>query len=311
MLIENKFDVKRFSKSLIDDFSILYNEVFTKGIPLSKKKILMQYGDSEYYLGFIAYDQYKPIGFYGVVPFDFMYDGKIIKIAQSINTMVHPLYRKHNLFFHLAQMTYELAKKENIIFIYGWPNSPKLFGSLLKWINLGPMQSYYFHVKTFPLAKIVWKLSFFKILYNKYLKIITTNAHNKNYESVNFKKAFDNNYFIPRTLNYLNYKKNFGAFILKIEGKNIWVSIDYRLKVGDIEDATLQEFKQILKKLKKIAFWIGINEILFSVDKVSGWNNILKDKYQSKFDTPLMYYPLYESFRLEFAHLTSGDFDTF
>lgn len=311
MFIENKFEVKRFSKLLIDDFLILYKEIFKNGIKLSREGVLHLYGDLELYIGYIAFDKDKPIGFYGVLPFYFKYNDNIIKVAQSVNNMVHPEYRKHNLFFHLTQMTFSLAKEEDIKFIYGWPNTPKLYSSLLKWIDLGAMQLYSFPVTTFPLAKIIWKIPILKSFYHSYIKIITGKVRSLNFENTKFKLIIDNNFYIPRTEEYIKYKKATGAFLIKINNINVWVNIDYRLKIGDIDDISLKEFDQLLKSLKKISFWLGITEIIYSVDKSSTWNEILMPKYNPKNELQLLYYPLNYQYKIQSAHFTMGDYDTY
>jgi len=52
----------------------------------------------------------------------------------SLDTMTHPDYRKRGLFFDLATMVYEKAKKSNIDVVYGFPNKNS-FHALSKRLN--------------------------------------------------------------------------------------------------------------------------------------------------------------------------------
>lgn len=311
MRIANKFEAFQFSHELIDDFILLFNQSFTNGKRIDRDKVLKIFGNEGNYLGYLAYDGKKPIAFFGAVKLDFVYSNEIIKIAQSVNSMVLPKYRKFNLFYHLSELTSHLAKKENIKFIFGLPNSPELFHCLLDWTYLGPMKKYSFKIKTIPLAKIFWKLNFLRRIYLLYFNVITNHLKTQNTDNIRIKSQRDNNFYIPRSRNYLTYKKNLGAEIFTIYNTQIIVSLDYRIKLGDMEDISLDNFVLVLKKLKRICFWLGINEICYSVDSNSEWNQILKDKYFAKDDLQLMYYPFDKNYELDFSHITSADYDTF
>ncbi len=310
MKIAGKIEAVRFSEALTDDFVLLFNLTLGKRRNIDREKVLKIFGRGQY-LGYLAYENKSPVGFYGAIPLDFVYNNKIIHIAQSVNTMVLPAYRKYNLFYHLAELTNTLARKENIDFLYGLPNSPHLFHSLLDWTYLGPMKKYTVAVKTLPFAKIFWKLFWARKLYLIYYNLITCNIRSENTRFSAMKQKTDANFHINRSENYVNYKKKLGTQIFKIDNVMIPVGLDYRMKIGDIEDVTLDSFHSIIKKLKRKCFWLGINEICFSFDPQSEWNHILKPAYTAKDDVQLMYYPLNEQYKLDIAHITLLDYDTF
>ncbi len=310
MLINNKFTVLQFSEELIDDFILLFNQSFTKGRNIDRKRVSNTYINDNY-IGFLAYDYNKPIAFYGIIIFDFKYNDQSIKVGQSINSMVLPSYRKYNLFYHLADLTNNLAKTNDVKFIFGLPNSPELFHKVLDWSYLGSMKKYSFKICTLPFAKLFWKINYIRFLYVHYFKLVINILNYFGHNCLLIKDSIDNNYHIPRLQKYIIYKKKLGANVIKINKTSIIISIDYRLKVGDLEDVTIEKFTKIIKKLKRMCFWLGICEICFSVDNKSDWNEILSSKYQSKDDMQLMYIELDNNYTLDTAHITLADYDTF
>lgn len=311
MIILNKFEAIEFSPELINDFVLLFNQSFTKGRRVDHNTIQKIFGDDNDYLGYLAYDNKKPVAFFGAIKLDFVYNQEVIKIAQSVSSMVLPGYRKYNLFYHLATLTFELAQKENVKFMFGLPNTPELFHSLLDWTYLGPMKKYSFKIKTLPLAKIFWKIYAIRKLYLFYFKFFTLFLRKPINSTLNVKNGIDNNFYIPRSPEYINYKRKLGAQVLTVNATTIIISLDYRIKIGDLEDISLNQFVLLVKTLKRICFWLGIDEICFSVDSHSKWNEILGINYKTKDEIQLMYYPLDQNYKLDFAHITLADYDTF
>ena len=294
----------------MDDFVKLFNHSLSRGRKINREKALSIFGNGPY-IGHMAYDQLTPIGFYGLIITEFTFNKEIVQIGQSVNTTILSKYRKYNLFYHLAELTNSLARKENIKFIYGLPNRPDLFHSILEWEYLGPMHKYYFHISTFPLAKICWKFFRLRPFFLWYFHIVTkrfgTNV--RNLSSV--KNSIDINFYNLRSERYIDQKISLGASVLSIRNTRLVVGVDYRLKIGEIEDVSLAEFDSILKKLKRLCFWLGITEICFSVDSKSDWNRIFKNKYKSVDNLQLLYYPLNDQYRLDELHITMLDYDTF
>ena len=65
--------------------------------------------------------------------------GKKVLGGQSLDTMVHPKYRKQGMFITLAQKCLEKAASEGMLFIYGFPNENSHHGLIkcLEWQNIG------------------------------------------------------------------------------------------------------------------------------------------------------------------------------
>lgn len=303
------FTFKRFSIEHVPAFIPLFRTCFNKKI--TQEKVVQIFSNDPEWFGYLAFDGQVAIGFYGVVPFNVKIDGQLVKAAQSLFTMVHPNYRGGELVLGLSELTVQLAYSQGIKFFFGWPNSSKLFKGLLKWSELDNMQKYSFRAGTLPLGKIVWKLSFLKTPYDIYFKVILRLMGCKIRIDRDLEPPDENSAMIPRDLSYFNYKKALGSIVITIKDKIVWISKDYRLKIGDIEKCNINDFKKVLKKLKFIAFIAGLTEIDFIVNQQSEWNYLLKNEFESKPDLQLMYKPLSEGIILKSVHFTGGDFDTF
>lgn len=71
------------------------------------------------------------VGHYAFIPIATTYYSTLL----SMTTMVHQSARKYNIFFDLAQKSYEFARKKNFDFIVGFPNkkSALVHEKLLNW----------------------------------------------------------------------------------------------------------------------------------------------------------------------------------
>jgi hypothetical protein len=63
---------------------------------------------------------------YAVIPRQFNFSGNVIKGSLSVNTLTHPDFRGKNLFKQLAEKTFEVCRKQGILFTIGFPNRVSL-----------------------------------------------------------------------------------------------------------------------------------------------------------------------------------------
>lgn len=108
-------------------------------------------------IAFEALDGEKSVGFYGVIPEWYIVNGEKIKIYQSMDTMVHPDYRRRGLFTSLANMTYDYINQyEDNTFIIGIPgmNSLPGFVQKLNWQNIHNFDYVFNHRVKFNLQMI-------------------------------------------------------------------------------------------------------------------------------------------------------------
>ena len=79
-------------------------------------------------VGYNAYCEGKLVGHYACIPLNWSYENKIYRALLSLNTAVHPNFRRKGLFSELAEKTYKFAKKEGFDFVYGVSNSNSTHG---------------------------------------------------------------------------------------------------------------------------------------------------------------------------------------
>jgi hypothetical protein len=303
------YTFKQFGSELFPEFISLFQTCFKKKKTIGQAEKL--FGKGKALLGYMAFVDGQPVAFYGVIPVLFNIGGQQIKAAQSLSTMVHPLYRTDLVFLELAELTQELARISGFKFFFGWPNNPKLFNKILGWRFLHNMQKFQFSTPTLPLGKIAWKIPRLYNTYNVYFRSLC-----KQYEEAGIlahPPAFceDEDNFVLRNVEYLRYKQALGSVFIQMCGKRIWINKDYRLKIGDMEHCNIGEFEEIIRNLKGLACLAGLNEIVFVVSDQSFWYRLLQQKFISTASLTTMYLPLEPDYNLESVSFTWGDYDTF
>lgn len=299
------------SIDLFCDFELLYNSVNEKAF--DKEFYLKKFSTSNFgstFIGFIAYDSNNtPAAYYGVYPLLIKNkEGQILKVAQSGDTMTHPLHRKKGLFEMLFFKTAELAKKENINFIFGFPNKNSLPGFLkFGWKNQFISKKYVVKIEIAFLTKMILKIGSNHLAkrQKKFLQKTTKVFFPESNLSTSL-------YYIPRSKEYIDYKNYSDSFIIQIEKMIIWAKQDgSNFLIGDIysdnyEDISLSLIKKTLRKLgfKMITFFCSENHKLNTL--------FSKESYPTN-DLPLITYSIKEEFaneKIEISY-TFADFDTF
>ncbi len=303
------YTVKQFSKDLINDFLLLCKISFTSTITINR--IINLFGNQEYYLGYLAYVNNKAIAFFGAIESDFIMNGSHVIAAQSAFSMVHPQFRSGNYFYELHSCTVELARQRGVKFIFGWPNSPRIFEKLLEWKNLGPFSKITIHVKTIPLSILARRWRLFYPIFHWYSNLILSFFKRNLCDDVTQLLNAEKLNYIPRSPDYLKYKQKSGAKIFKLAGKYLLVNHDHRLKIGDIQPFTINDFNNMLSILKRIAFFAGIAEIVFYTDKNNKFFHEIIYKFNGKDDINLLYYEVDKNIKISLLDLTFADFDTF
>lgn len=307
---EKQIVIERFSQQLIPDFLSLFEASYGKTI--SEEYVRKKYDTAELggsFFGYLAYHNEKPIAYYGVLPVPFLLDGKQVTAVQSADTMTHPEYRRHGLFPLLAKKTYQLAKNEGASLVFGWPNenSYPTFKNKLGWIDLGKMQRFSFKVRTFPLAKIAFKIKPIKKLYQQFVKAV---AHDYGMKFMPSQKTGNQ---VPWSKEYLSYKESLGAYPMNTDlHGNVVISVDFRLKIGGLTKDQIDSFQSVLKHVKRKCFILGITEIQFIVSPDSEVSkSLLEHGHEPTDDLPLMYWPFNDSVQIDKMELTGFDYDGF
>lgn len=265
-------------------------------------------------IGFIAYDvNNEPSGYYGVFPLVIQYGDQKVLTAQSGDTITHPKHQGKGLFTKLATLTYELAKKEGIHLIWGFPNSNSYPGFIkkLNWVDNGNLVKVKISIRTLPILKIInkmnvsWVRKEYNMIINKALKS----------DIRQFTKANESNLpFILKDPLFFEYKNyNLNRFIVGTEKNNLWVKVEDRILIGDTNIDSYTEFEKIWKTLKKKCKYLGINEVNFICSKNNPSLEIFKklDNVELKESLPFCFLSDWDNELAKNLSICLADFDTF
>ena len=303
---------ERISKSTLHHLVYLYKETFNAAADMVffEQKFRTDYTGASY-IGYIAFDDKKnPAAYYGVFPQIAEIYSKKVLCAQSGDTMTHPKHQGNGLFIKLAKLTYELAEKEGVKFVFGFPNNNSYpgFAKKLDWTFNEKINKIEIKVATLPLAKIAKKLPFLNPLYKFYCQLFIGKKVVDKTKFSNFKKDANS---LDFTNEYLNYKQYFEHYYLAEKDWQIVFKIDGLLWIGLLDFKDEQQLLLITNKLKWLCFFLGIDKIIYLASPRNYTLNIL-----SKIQKPVEHYSIgFLNFDKEIdassMNYTSFDIDTF
>ncbi|MEM9023613.1 MAG: GNAT family N-acetyltransferase [Bacteroidota bacterium] len=307
------YRVERLNASNILDLIPLYREVFGKHV--TPTYVTKKY-DTAYlkvgFLGHIAYEGDKPVGYYGAVPFRITYQGQTELAAQSGDAMTRPGYAGKGIFTHLGELTDALLVDEKVRFVYGWPNQNSYFGYVKKlhWVHKENMQRYAIPVRSLPLEKASRALKVLRPWYEQRSARILDplrSGHSRLDSSV-VDSAWGGTL---RDEAFFRYKSFLGNRLCEVAGVPVWLKADTRLLVGDMAVLPDAELLPVLQGLKQLAARLGLREVVFQVSPGAPL-----DRFFSRHVPPIeswaIGYKNYSSdFPLDRLRFTYGDLDTF
>ncbi len=259
-----EYRFERLNKDLLKHLVTLYNNVFK--IKTTSDFLIKKY-DTAYtgisYIGYLAFDtENKPAAYYGVFPMLAEIDGARNICAQSGDTMTQQNHQGKGLFITLAKLTFELAAKEGVKFVFGFPNNNSYPGFLkkLNWTFNEKINKIEIKVPTLPLAKVAKKFTFTNPLYKLYCNLFISNEKINESTFKNFNK---NSNSICFTKEYLNYKSYFNHYYLSGDGWQVVFKIDGLLWIGLFECNENVTVEFVINKLKKLCFLLGIDKIMY------------------------------------------------
>jgi hypothetical protein len=272
---------ERVSENNVNDLLFIYKDAFGIDLQLDvlkKKQNTHNFGDS--YLGFIAYylDE-NPVAFYGVYPCQIEFKGKLFLAAQSGDTMTHSKHTGNGLFTQLALKTYEYCKENGIHLVFGFPNGNSFPGFVKKlgWSHFDELTPYLIRVKCIPWIRLKNTFKFQQAMHDKWcrynLKKITNGTP--------FKSSclLTETAVVDHSIEFFEYKTYSENYLIHLNGINVWVKFDDTfLFIGDMEKCDDQSFLETIKKLKKLAFILGLPHLRFHASS-NTWAQSMFQKY--------------------------------
>jgi hypothetical protein len=271
-----EYKVERISKATLHFLEKLLSDVYGRNI--SVKYLEQKFNTAAFgaeYIGFLAFDHnYMAVAYYGVLPYPFSIGGKAVLAAQSCDSVTHSNHRKKGLFTMLATKTFELARENNIKFIFGFPNQNSLPGfKKLGWTFFeNGLKYFYINTGIPPFSKILKKISWIDNRYNHYLsKYFSRFPGIKQFPTIT-----DG---VQRTEYFINYKTFSKSFLISLKGNLAWLKVDKELSVGHLVFKGSHADETVIPELKKIARHLGCSQILFITNTNSDIYKLLHSKY--------------------------------
>ena len=194
------------------------------------------------YIGFFAFEKNIPVAYYGVVPVLVSINGTPVLAAQSCDTMTHPDFRKKGLFTELATLTFELAKKEGIHFVFGFPNQNSYHGLVEK--------LEFTHLETMNRYTMSYSENLFKKLYRKY-RNATVKKQRTLVSNILLEQGHDGVLYSQQYFDYKAYNRN---FTVANPSGLLWINQSDALWIGAIssakEEEIIEQFLFIEKSIK-------------------------------------------------------------
>jgi hypothetical protein len=316
------YDFRRIDASQVNGLKELVHQIYgnkePNSISLEEKFNTKSFGAE--YIGYAAYDSDQkrmianneiPIAYYGVYPAVVKVENSEVLCAQSGDTMTHPNHGGKGLFTTLARMTYDLAKKEGVKFIFGFPNENSLpgFKRKLDWEFPYKMQKFSHFIPTLPLGLLKRKMKLrinplgFKLA-NLFFDVVKPGK----LFSDQVRRAYPH---LIRDYRFWNYKSNHTLFV-RLDGIGVFLKFDGDLSIGDIiGNPTVNQAKKILRRLYLLAFFLGANRVRSYFSPNSDLSKILSSH---GYISSSLYYG-FINFNCEFSPadlgLTFVDYDTF
>lgn len=305
------YSVQRLSALNIGHLASLYRTANNQIVPsdfLLKKYDTKKLGTS--FIGFIAYSkQGLPIAYYGVIPMLLKLEGETILAAQGADTMTHPDFRKQGLFYLLARETFQLARENNIRFIFGFANQNSLPGAVKLQFQIMPSALQLFTIKTEapPIGRLMTKSKILGKIYQTYLHF--TLSGRQFFPATVFQSDGLNG--VSHDQSFFEYKTYHKSYFVKLNKHFLWLKVDGSLKVGLVKFAE-EPPQNFIKKIKRLAVVLGCREVIFITNKNSNLYKFLSQVIHPTDALPICFQNLTSgSVPFEKIEFEYGDIDIF
>ena len=312
-MIPYSFEILTYDN--LKDLIPLYKNAFKKGISteyILKKTNTSVFGKRN--IGFIAYDKNNiPAAFYGVYPCQIEYNGKLYLAAQSGDTMTHNDHTGKGLFTLLATKTYNYCKENGFHLIFGFPNENSFPGFIkrLGWSHFDDLKPYLIRVRCIPWIRLKYTFRLPQSIHNKWCRFRLKGL--KKGQAFKSSCLTNDSPVVDHSEDFFSYKTYGENYLIQVKGINVWLKFDDTfLIIGDLEKCTDEKFLEVLKVLKRIAFWMGLPHLRFHASSNS-WGEMVFKKYGEAMEVsyPVGGINFTHEIPLEKMKFTAADNDTF
>ncbi len=308
MLYKDKYHLKRLETKDLPAVKEILLKVYNKKVSL---KYLQNKYNATYtgmdYICTIAYHGNNPVAFYGAIPQIFSSNKGEINVGHTCDSFTLKECQGQGLHYQLAKLSYELMKECNIKFACAF-HSENTYHSTIKlgWKKYLHLQRFHIRIPTLPFAKVLNKLGL-NSFYNLFFKKEATKEEIAKLRT-DHKDKFQQDF----TSSFVQYKNSFNNhYFIQSDDCIFWVKIQAVMLVGLFYAPSDKAFEKAINKIKRKAFFLGINEIQFHVQPTSKMASQLQ-KIESPQESWLVGYLSFEpDIDINDYFFCFADFDTY
>jgi Acetyltransferase (GNAT) domain len=306
-----------FVRTSMDNIHLLvplYNRTFGKNVDATylQKKYNTRWTTNKQFFGYLALNaKGEAVAHHTGIPFLFRFGDKEVLAAHSCDSLTSEELRGKGFFTLMGKMTDEMLKQEGFQFIFGYANENSLPAATKKlgWQFMGSLTGFKIPVRTIPLEKICRR---FRFPYRAYLKFVDlVFRKNKTTDLIPNSCIEGENGGIVRDEAFYAYRCFSFNRRVKVGGVNVWFKLMGQLCIGDIERVEEEALLQMIKKLKRKCFWLGINEIIFQVSPGTYHEALFAKHFPSFVSWATLYNNFNSDVDFSKLKLTFGDLDSF
>lgn len=308
MIYKEIYRIKRVDASDFPAIKELFWKVFRKKVTLS---YLQNKYDTSYlgikYICSIAYYDEIPVAFYGAIPQKFKNNSEEIFVAHACDSYTLPEHQRKGLHYELAKFAYEIMRENDMKYVYAFHSENTYYSTKkLGWKEHEPLQRFHIKVSTLPIGKVLNKLRWTNVYDLFFKRPVSRKAIQKltSEHSEKFRLQFDED--------FINYKNSFKShYCVEIGDCVFWLKIQAIIHVGLFYAPSAEALQKAIKIVKRKAFFLGITELLFQVDKDSVMAAQLQTIVEPKESWLVGYLDFDPTINLKEFIFTYSDLDTF
>jgi hypothetical protein len=227
--------------------------------------------------------------------------------------MTHKDHGGKGLFTLLATKTYDYCKEQGFHCVFGFPNENSFpgFTKRLGWSHFDDLNPYVIRVKCIPWIRLKNTFHIPQSIHNKWCRTLLSKwKKGKPFKSSCYTEDTPVVNHSEQFFSYKTYEEN---YLIQVKGNNVWIKFDDTfLLIGDMEKCSEKEFINVIRKLKRIAFWMGLPHLRFHASSHS-WGEEMFKKYGTPMDVsyPVGGINFSNEIPLEKMKFTAADNDTF
>lgn len=222
------------------------------------------------YHGLIVNEDNLIVGCYSSIPMKYEYYNNNYVFGLSVDTMIREKYRgsPFNL-KKIANLVYELMLKDDIFFVFGFPNDNVYLvrKKILKWKDIGQLDYFILPIKIGSIKPKLKIFNFMTILISKFMKLLSKNnfifeGYKKNIEKLNNEDFFKYRYSLfSGSYKIIKYNEFYFTYKVDIyEGINAAYLIDVNIMCKQNFDYAV---KYIIENEKNIDIILFVGKIDF------------------------------------------------